>query len=145
MFLSVLGFRAWIQTRRYLPNNQSKMPKPRLFKYHSVFSICYRQVQKAFTWCILVLRCPVLPIFSSRLRAMVSARHLTFFLDLAPAPEHKHLLELHTDVPCSSSSQNNYYMGFVNWWLLLPAWHELSESICMAVTQKFPTRVLYSY
>lgn len=84
LFFSVQRFRAWIQIQRYLPNNQSKMPKPRLFRCHSVFSICYSQVLKAFTWCIMVLRCPVLPIFSSGLKVMVSARRLTFLLDLAP-------------------------------------------------------------
>ena len=73
-----------IQNRRRLPDNQSKMPKPRQFRCHSVFSICYRQVQKAFVWCIVILRCLVLPIFSGGLKTMVSARHRTFFLNLAP-------------------------------------------------------------
>lgn len=73
-----------IQNRRCLPDNQSKMPKPRQFRCLSLFSVCCRQVQKAFIWCIVILRCLVLPIFSSGLRTMVSARHLAFFLDLSP-------------------------------------------------------------
>lgn len=43
-----------------------------------------RQVQKAFIWCIVMLRCLVLHIFSSGLKTTVSARHITFFLHLAP-------------------------------------------------------------
>lgn len=73
-----------IQTRRCLPDNQGKMPKPRQFRCHFVFSICYREVQKAFIWCTVVLRCLVLPVFSSELKTLVSARCLTFFLDLSP-------------------------------------------------------------
>ena len=75
------GSRLGIQNRRCLPDTQSKMPKLWQFRCCSVFSICYRHVQKAFIWCTVILRCLVLPIFSSGLKTMVSARHLTFFLD----------------------------------------------------------------
>lgn len=77
---SGLGIQNW----RCLPDNQGKTPKPRQFCCHSVCSICYRQVQKVFIWYTVILICLVLPIFSSGLKTMVSARHLTFFLDLAP-------------------------------------------------------------
>lgn len=77
---SGLGIQNW----RCLPDNQGKTPKPRQFCCHSVCSICYRQVQKVFIWYTVILMCLVLPIFSSGLKTMVSARHLTFFLDLAP-------------------------------------------------------------
>lgn len=78
---SGLGIQNW----RCLSDNQGKMPKPRQFRCRSVCSICCGQVQKVFICCTVVLMCLVLPIFSIGLRTMVSARHLTFFLDLAPA------------------------------------------------------------
>lgn len=58
------------------------MSKPRQFVCHFVFSIYYRQVQNSVIWCIVILRCLVLPVFSSGLKTVVSARHLIFFLDL---------------------------------------------------------------